>query len=334
MNLCLYPMRCAQRMRVWPVLIAFALSFAMAGGAKGTFAIANREVSFEQKDNQISIEIGDLPVATYVYEHERIRRPFLAHVRALSGTQITRRFPPVPGKDSTDHATMHPGIWLGLGDLSGADFWRNQGVVEHVRFLQEPAGGSGQGSFTVLNRYVDNGTVIAEEAAQWSFIVREKGLLIIYKGEFKPAGDAFYFGDQEEMGLGVRMATPLEVNQGGWILDSQGRRNEEEVWGGTPDWVAYGGEKEGEHLGVVLMPSPSNFRPSWMHARNYGLILANPFGRKAFTDSSKPSRVLVENDSRLQLRYGILLFSTTESKPDFGAIYQDFLQLDRTELQR
>jgi len=46
--------------------------------------------------------------------------------------------PPRAGKDSTDHDRMHPGIWLGFGDVSGVDFWRNRGRMEHVRFAEPP----------------------------------------------------------------------------------------------------------------------------------------------------------------------------------------------------
>ena len=58
---------------------------------------------------------------------------------------------------------MHPGIWFGVGDLSGADFWRNKATVEHIRFVSEARGGEDAGEFTVLNRYVHNGNPLAEE---------------------------------------------------------------------------------------------------------------------------------------------------------------------------
>jgi hypothetical protein len=36
-------------------------------------------------------------------------------------------------------------------------------------------------------------------------------------------------------------------------------------------------------IGVALLEHPSNFRhPTWWHARDYGLLSANPFGRHDF----------------------------------------------------
>ena len=73
----------------------------------------------------------------------------------------------------------------------------------------------------------------------------------------------------------------------------------------------------------MLMPDPRNFRPSWFHARDYGLLVANPFGRQAFT-KGEPSRVIVEKRQTLTLRYGVLIH---DGDLDHQAAYQDFLQI-------
>ena len=73
------------------------------------------------------------------------------------------------------------------------------------------------------------------------------------------------------MGLGVRVTTPIAVKQGGTMLDAMGRRNEHEVWGNAADWCDYSGTVDGRHAGITIMCDPQNFRPSWLHARDYGL---------------------------------------------------------------
>ena len=42
--------------------------------------------------------------------------------------EVTRTHPPGDG-DATDHATMHPGVWLAFGNISGEDFWRNKARI-------------------------------------------------------------------------------------------------------------------------------------------------------------------------------------------------------------
>ena len=70
------------------------------------------------------------------------------------------------------------------------------------------------------------------------------------------------------------------------------------------------------------MPHPENFRRSWFHARDYGLLVANPFGRNAFTGGEK-SRIVVKEGETLRLRFGVLVSS---ERPDLDASYRDYLR--------
>ncbi len=286
-------------------------------------------VSFAEVPGKLLLYVGGKPLATYVYADQEIPRPYFAHVRAPGGIQVTRNHPPVRGKDPTDHATYHPGIWMAFGDLSGSDYWRNRARVVHERFVEEPAGGPGKGGFTVRNCYLadDQRKIVCQEECRYTVYVRPSGYLFIWDSTFSAAAGQFYFGDQEEMGLGVRVTSPIRVEAGGTILDARGRKNGKQVWGNAADWCNYSGALQGRHVGVTLMCHPANFRPSWFHARDYGLLLANPFGRKAF-DKGDASKVVVKRGEKFRLRYGVLLHAGPEgSRPDLNAAYADYLQL-------
>lgn len=283
-------------------------------------------VEFEKQEDGLRITIGGKPFATYTWADDTVRRPYLAHVHTPSGIQVTRHHPPRKDEDLTDHATMHPGIWLAFGDLGGADFWRNRARVRHAGFVRDPKGGRGSGSFTVRNSYEADGKTICIETCEITIKVRPAGSLLIWNSVFRSPERDFVFGDQEEMGLGIRMATPLAVVKGGSITDSQGRKNEPEVWGRQADWCRYAGTLGGRQVGVVLMPDPGNFRRSWFHARDYGLLVANPFGRNAFTRGEK-SRVVVRKGEDLRLGFGVLIYDAhDDATPDGAAAYHDYLE--------
>ncbi len=279
-------------------------------------------VAFERRRDGLQITIGGRPFARYAYGTEAITRPFFESIHAPDGTQVTRNNPPVEGVDLADHPTYHPGLWLAFGDLSGADSWRNKDRIRHAGFVEEPLGGPGRGTFAVRNRHEKSGKFIGEETCRITILVRPAGHLIVWDSEFRPVDGALVFGDQEEMGLGVRVATPLAVVKAGRITDSEGRVNEAQVWGQQADWCAYGGEIDGQPVGGLLMPDPDKFRRSWFHARDYGLLVANPFGKNAFTKGEK-SRVDVKAGDAFRLRFGVLIWS---GRPDLGAAYRDFLK--------
>lgn len=281
-------------------------------------------VAFTQQPGKVLVTIDGQPVATYVYADPEIPRPYLAHVRAPGGIQITRNHPPVKGKDPADHATMHPGIWMAFGDISGHDFWRNKARVENST-IKTPSAGPGRGILGVVQSYHAKDSpksALGIEECILTFLVRPAGTLILWQCTFYGGEQPLVFGDQEEMGLGVRVATPITEKSGGRILDAEGRRGARKVWGNAATWCDYSGTIDGTPVGVALMCAPSNFRPSWFHARDYGLLVANPFGRKAMR-KGQPSKVVVKMTRPLVLRYGILLHA---GDVDIEAAYADYLK--------
>jgi hypothetical protein len=75
------------------------------------------------------------------------------------------------------------------------------------------------------------------------------------------------------------------------------------------------------------MPHPENFRRCWFHARDYGFMAANPFGRQAFTGEEK-SRVDVRPGEDFRLRYGVFWYDSGQEQLDLPAIYDDYLKFE------
>ena len=274
-----------------------------------------RAIAFEHQPDRLRITVRGRWFADYVWNDPRIKRPYFAQIHAPNGTPVTRNQPPIVGRDATDHDTMHPGLWLAFGDLSGADFWRNQGTVQQQEFVEPPRTEGSRGRFRTRNRYESQGRIVGDETRTIEIRVEPAGYLIDWRSEFRGASD-LVFGDQEEMGLGVRVASDLVVARGGKITNSAGRTNEREVWGQVADWCDF----RGRSAGVLILPDPSNFRPSWFHARDYGLLVANPFGRNAFAKGER-SVVRVRPGEIFQLHFGILIHN---GELDAAKFYQDW----------
>ena len=310
----------------WTLAAASVVVVAWTTGAVAGQAV----VGFKQAPGKVMVTIDGQRVATYVYRDTEIPRPYFANVLGPDGIQITRNQPPVEGRDPTDHPLFHPGIWMAFSDISGSDYWRNQAAVVQEGFTETPTGGRGRGTFAVRNRYLaeqDKETMVCCEVCRYTFVVRPSGYLLIWDSTFFNNQASFYFGDQEEMGLSVRLATPVRVFDGGRILDAAGRINEPEIWGHASNWCDYSGTIDGKYAGAMVMPDPANFRPSWFHARNYGNLLANPFGRKSF-GKGEASKVVVSPGDRFRLRFGVLLHvAPAEDKMDLSAAYADYLRL-------
>ncbi|MEX2174392.1 MAG: DUF6807 family protein [Pirellulaceae bacterium] len=295
------------------------------------------KIQVEQQADRLVFTSDAGPMATYVFGDREIQRPYFAHVHVPGGRQITRHHPPRTGIDATDHATMHPGIWLAFGDIGGGDFWRNKGRVEHALFVERATakaeGKDGVARFAVRNRYVAGDKTICEEIARHTVHATRNGYLIAFDSTFS-GNEPFAFGDQEEMGLGIRLATPVAVKGGtGTIANSAGDRNENEVWGRPADWCDYSGvvtQNSGRkvRIGLLLVPHSGNFRRSWMHARDYGLLVANPFGQQAFTKMGPASSLEVKPGESLRLRFGVWSYAARlDQKTDLAALAAEYHRL-------
>src|SRR5688572_30538889 len=290
---------------------AWLAVFVLVGWAP---AFAAEPLRVAREDQQVVVTCGQRPVLRYVMQDDQIARPYFTALHAPGGQEVTRCNPPREGIDPADHATMHPGVWLAFGDLGGADFWRNKGRVVHAQFVREPQVKDGVLRFAASNHYLEGQRLVCQEEAAYSLAIVDGGYLLTWDSTFS-GKETFAFGDQEEMGLGIRLATPLCVKEGsGTITTSAGMKNEAQAWGTTADWCDYSGILDGQCVGVLLMPHGENFRPSWLHVRDYGLLVANPFGRKAFT-KGEASRVEIKPGEQFRLRFGLWIYSMPASEP-------------------
>jgi len=299
---------------------------------------------FQMHPDRLQIVLKGETVAQFIFQDQNIRRPYFANLKLPGGVQVTRNHPPIEGVDATDHDTMHPGLWLGFGDISGVDFWRNKGSMEHLRFVDEPKIQNGRLLFATECRFVNeqgepmglllNHFVLmtCEPEKRDGESKTEKDLensrddvpswLLVWKATISASQRSITIGDQEEMGFGARVATAITEKQGGRIVSSAGQQSAMKTWGQPADWCDYSGTIDGQAVGITLMADRKNFRQSWWHNRDYGVFVANPFGRQAMKQGEK-SDVSIEKGRSLTLRFGALIH--TGAKVDLGDQFNVFM---------
>lgn len=298
-----------------PILLVMAACFTFPAW------LLAAEFSAEQRADRLIITHDSKPVAHFVFADTNILRPYFAHVHTPDGIQVTRNHPPIPGVDPVDHPTMHPGIWLAFGNISGQDFWRNKATIRHERFNERPVVSKDRLTFSAVSSLIGtNGNILGRLESHLAISALTNGYLLNWAAFFNSTNNDFVFGDQEEMGFGARVATPLSEKNGGLVKNSDGLIGAKNAWGKTAAWCDYSGVLSNRLVGITVMPHADNFRPSWFHSRDYGLVVANPFGQKAFTKGDASS-VSVKSGASFKLRFAAFIYSTpTNQPPDIGAV--------------
>ncbi len=272
-----------------------------------------------QHHDRAEVFLDGQPIGTYQFRHEEVLRPAWINLRTPGGRQVTRNYPPRvpedidPGysgeRDGIIHPHMHPGVWFGFGDIDGHDFWRNTARVEPLE-LERVEASHDRLSFAVLNRFLttDGTGEVCRQRVLHTLTRCPGGWQLDLEAEFFNAGRAFEFGDQEESGLGVRVASPLRVQGGGGrITNSLGQTDGAETWGHQADWWDYSGTVDGEACGLFVMPHATNARRCWGHTRDYGVMVANPFPRQPKERREPYVTTKVEKGEVYRLGYSVVV---------------------------
>lgn len=299
--------------RTCPLAVLLLILPSMRAGAEpasGAWAVARR-------GDALVITKQGAPVGEFLPGDASMKRPGLANLHAPLGAAVTRAHPPREGIDATDHALMHPGIWLAFGDVSGHDFWRNKASLEHDRFEVEPEASPDGVRFAARARFrTENGATLGSIVNRVAVVDRPQGRIVAWLATIRAGEAALVLGDQEEMGFGVRLATGLEEKAGGRIVNADGAATAKGTWGRTSSWCDASGRAAEPYAtaGITVVAAPANFQSSWWHNRDYGLLVANPFGRRALTGGA-PSRVTVAPAEPLRLGFAAVLHDARAGDP-------------------
>lgn len=293
---------------------------------------ADGEFEFRKEGGELQLFLGQTQVATYLLEHDRLTRRAFVNVRTPSGMQVTRNFPPRkpedidPGYGAEDgiiHPVMHPGLWMSFGWIEANDYWRLTSEVVHEEFLEEPTGKVGEASFRTRDRYLgaDGSETICLQDTRYHFRHVEEGILLDWDAEFYNEERDFVFGDQEESGLAIRIASPIRVQGGnGRIVNNRGEENGAGTWGKEFEWINYAGEMDGKKVGLLVLPHPGNPRTCWSHSRDYGALVSNPFPKQPRERREPYVTTPVKKGERFRLRYTVLIHEVPAGEFDPAAI--------------
>lgn len=310
----------------WHAPVALGLWLVAISLGDGSASAADL-VTHTEPGRIIVTEATGAPVAQFVFADGAIGRPALRELHAPGGVLVTRPYPPRPGIDADDHATMHPGLMLCFSDLSGADPWRHKTAVRVVDCVSEPSP-AGKPTMSCTSEYLD--TPIDSPAA--GVVCRERSRImladqtlaghpvrvVVWEGEITAADKAVVFGDVEEMGLGIRLVANLARRGGGRYLADHGGVNEQGVFGTRAAWVDAAGDIGGARVGVLVIPGPGT--PCRFHARDTGWLLANPFGGRVYGAAEPGGATLAPGATRV-LRFLLVLHGSLpdEALPQIAA---------------
>lgn len=286
------------------------------------FALAiplHAQFAFSEKDQSIELLDGKTLVTAFRTD---FRFPYLYPVHSSSGANIVRNWPmktDVAGEEQ-DHP-HHRGIWLAHGAVNGHDFWadtKKENPTIRFNSITQQEVKNNIAQLTADLTWVAKETELLKETRAYAFSKPDaETLRIDIQSTLTAIADEVVFGDTKEGTFAVRTDRTLRVKgptAKATLTNSEGITNLN-AWGKRANWAAYTGPDElGKPTVVAIVESPSSFRsPTHWHARDYGLLAANPFGIHDFEkkkDKTLGNHTLKKSES-LTLSYTVIIHQGT-----------------------
>jgi hypothetical protein len=271
-----------------------------------------------------------------VHRHDETG-PYLWPLLDPLGREVTRAYPMEEGRagEATDHP-HHRSLWFAHGDINGHDFWHGKHTRITTDSIDIEQSSPGSTTATSTHRWTTPDETLLTEARTWRFRSTSLGTRIDATLELTAASGDVRFGDTKEGTFAVRLAPSLrlvgEVAEGS-AVNANGDLDGD-VWGQRTRWIRYSGPLPGdaeEPASVAVFDHPDNPRsPTWWHARDYGLLAANPFGMHDFTGwREADASYLLPAGETLSLRYRLLLSAGEPSAEELELEWRHFAKLEQ-----
>jgi hypothetical protein len=280
---------------------------------------AAAQVKITQQKGRVQVEIGGKAFGD-LYTAPDAPKPYFAPLRSVSGKIVTRQWPMVKDSGETQDHQHHRGMWLGYIDVNGVNFWENEFSYKKPnagKIVAHDAVVAGSTVRLACDWLAPDGKKLLTDKRTMTFY-SDPELRIVDFDATLTATVQVVFNDDKDGAFAVRMADPLTEKTGtGVLTSSEGGRTMKEVWGKPANWVDYSGTLDGEALGITIMDHPTSFHhPARWHARDYGLLAANPFADHAYDPAAAERKVTLRPGESVRLRYRVLV----HSKMDRAAI--------------
>jgi methane monooxygenase PmoA-like len=306
---------------------------------------AGEGVQIKGAKDHIDFKAGGELVARYQFG-PKFPRPVFWPLLAPDGVKVTRSWPMVEkdGTESDDHIHQKS-AWFCHGDVipegieikhkirgvDGVDFWSE--AKGHGRIVTQKVGTPKNGSVVLHNEWqTADGDKIMDEKRKIALHDFGKARLLVLDIDLHASACPIIFGDTKEGALGIRVNDQIRGDKKGKgkLTNAEGKTYEKGCWGQISAWCDYSGPIDGKVAGIAVLADPKNPYPTCWHARNYGLMAANPFGRKkALFPATKdnPDLVRLAKGEHLHMRYGILVHSGDCEAANVAEQYQRFVKL-------
>lgn len=296
------------------------------------------KIEISEGEGKATVTVDGQLFTEYVYTGHS--KPILYPIIGPHEVRMTRDYPMKEGVDNEamDHP-HHKSLWYTHDDVNGVQFWLEypgkNSDLKPGKIVQTSMEIDGNSINTVDEWRSPDGDVVCTDQRVMTFGASAAARYIDFEITLQASNGDVTFGDTKEGSMGIRTNPLLRLDSDekrgnhtakGQAINSEGVEGRA-IWGKRAKWVDYWAPvAEDKTVGIAIFDHPANPRhPTWWHARQYGLVAANPFGIHDF--EKKPEGAgdfeITAGDS-VTFRYRFLFHEGDHKQADIEAQYTTF----------
>ena len=295
------------------------------------------EIAISQTDGKAVVTIDGELFTEYIFEGHA--KPILYPIIGPQGIEMTRNYPMKEDVDNEarDHP-HHKSLWFTHDDVNGVRFWmeypRSETEEKPGAIVQQDMQIVGNHIKTKNNWVAPDGQVVCSDTRDVAFGTTAVGRFIDLNITIHACHGDVVFGDTKEGTMGIRTHPLLRITSNeqrgnhtakGSAINSEGVEGKE-MWGKRAKWVDYWAPINGNTVGIAILDHPSNPRhPTWWHARDYGLVAANPFGIHNFEGKPEGTGdMTIKSDESITFCYRFLFHNGDAQQANIAGEFERF----------
>lgn len=278
-----------------PLCLHLMIGMLSLSAADKVVAAPELTVHHDEAAKKVEVKVQGEPFGTLIYNTQP--KPVTWPLYGAYGIRVTRDWPLKPDTPGEDHDhPHHQSVWFTHGAVNGVDFWaqkKDSGKIVTQK-VERATVENGAAVIELRNAWqTAEGKTVATDTTTLRFGVEGEHRWVDYTITLVASEGDVVLGDTKEGTMAVRTRPELNLEKNalaaGQCVNSEGVTGKA-VWGLSAKWVDYWAPVEGKVIGLALFDHPHNLRhPTTWHAREYGLVAANPFGLHDFSRGRLPA---------------------------------------------
>lgn len=244
----------------------------VCGVFAGQQAASAGQVEARIVDNEVVVRVDDREFTRYRFG-EDLKYPYFHPVNG-----------PATGKSLTTAGTEpyphHRSLFFGCDRVNGGNFWQEGNergqIVSKGPMLLEDSGERVVFTDECYWRVPGEEAVIRDRRRIEIRAPGESLRVIDFEIMLEPLTDLRIEKTNHSL-FSARMTPDLSVDQGGTLVNAEGKRGEDGTWGVESAWCDYSGARDGAVEGLAILQHPENrWYPAKWFTRNYGFFSPTP----------------------------------------------------------